>query len=113
MSSDKPENETNDQFEFLFGRSALLEGEDEERYLRLRAAVVDELKPKTVFDWINAKDHVDKLWEEQRYKRAATALINGAMLKALEYCFKDICETPYLDDSALNYSAPTQRKGRR
>ena len=78
MPAEKSENQNNDQFEFLFGKPSLLEGEDEERYLQLRAAIVAELEPKSVFDWINAKDQVDKLWEEERYKRAATALTRAS-----------------------------------
>ena len=103
MPSDNPENEKNDQFEFLFGKPPLLEGEDEDRYLRLRAAVVRELNPKTVFDLINAKDQVDKLWEEQRYKRAAAALISGGLYKALDYYLKEICEVDYAEDLTDKY----------
>jgi hypothetical protein len=103
MSSDKPKHETNNQFEFLFGPPALIQGEDEERYLRLRAAVVDEMKPKTVFDYINAKDQVDKLWEEQRYKRAADALIDGGMVKALEYYLHEVCEVDLAEDLSHKY----------
>jgi hypothetical protein len=115
MSSDQPENEKNDQFEFLFGKPPLLEGEDEERYLRLRAAVVGELEPKSVFDWVNAKDQVDKLWEEQRYKRAATALINGGLLKALEYYLKTICEQSFdgARQLALEYFSRNQKRKKR
>jgi hypothetical protein len=61
----------------------LLEGEDKERYLRLRAAVVGELKPISVFDWINAKDQVDKLWEEERYRRAAAAAYQWRVAQGL------------------------------
>jgi hypothetical protein len=86
----------------LFGKPPLLEGEDEDRYLRLRAAV-RELNPKTVFDLINAKDQVDKLWEEQRYKRAAAALISGGLYKALDYYLKEICEVDYAEDLTDKY----------
>jgi hypothetical protein len=33
----------------------------------LRAAIVGELKPVSAFDWINARDQVDKLGEKARY----------------------------------------------
>ena len=101
MSSNKPENEMCDQFENLFGQPPLLEGEDKERYLRLRVAVVRDLKPESIFDWINVQDQVDKVWEEQRYKRAAAALINGGLLKALEYYLKAISESPFEESSQL------------
>jgi hypothetical protein len=112
MSSDKPEDENIDQLEHLFGKPPLLEGEDQERYYRLRAAVVGELNPKTVFDLINARDQVDKLWEEQRYKRAAAALISGGLYKALVYYLMEICKVDYaegLTDKYFNGSA----KGRK
>jgi len=106
MSSEEPKNEMPNQLESLFGKPALLEGEDQERYLRLRAAVVDDLKPKSLLDWINAQDQVDKLWEEQRYKRAATALIHGGLLKALQFYLNDLIRGLTLtsaEDLALNY----------
>ena len=55
------------QFEDLFGKPPLLEGEDAERYQRLCTEVIRELKPKSFSDFINAKDQIDKIWEEQRY----------------------------------------------
>jgi len=103
MPAAKSGNGKNDQFEFLFGRPPLLEGEDEERYLRLRAAVVGELEPKSVFDWINAKDQVDKLWEEERYKRAATALISGGLPKALDCYLNEICDVDYAEELSDKY----------
>jgi hypothetical protein len=101
MSSDKPEEEIPDQFEDLFGAPPLLEGEDPKRYLRLRAAIVRDLKPKTALEWINAKDHIDKVWEEDRYKRAAAALINSAMVEALACFLTPICEVTYGDPTKL------------
>ena len=53
MSFEKPEGQNIDQFEDLFGPPPLLEGEDEERYMRLRDAIVPTLS-RNVFDWINA-----------------------------------------------------------
>jgi hypothetical protein len=103
MPAAKSENGKNDQFEFLFGKPPLLEGEDEERYLRLRAAVVGELEPKSVFDWINAKDQVDKLWEEERYKRAAAALISGGLPKALDCYLNEICDVDYAEGLSDKY----------
>jgi hypothetical protein len=106
MSSNKPETEINDQLESLFGQPPLLKGEDKTRYQRLRAAVVADLEPESAFDWISAQDHVDKLWEEQRYKRAATALTNGGLLKALQFYLNDLIRGLTLTDAedlALNY----------
>ena len=112
MSSETPEGKNIDQFEHLFGPPPLLAGEDEERYLRLRAAIVRDLKPDDVLDWINAYDHINKLWEEQRYRRASVALINGALLKAVEFYLEDICEAPFHEEHALNFFSadPKEKK---
>ena len=101
MSSDKPAVNANDEFEFLFGKPPLLEGEDQDNYMRLREAIVDGLKPKTVFDLINIHDQVNKLWEERRYRRAATALISGGMQSAVKYFLESIYDMP--DDLILKY----------
>ena len=45
----QPPDEMNDPFDDLFGKPNLLEGEDKERYERLRTAVIRDLKPKNVF----------------------------------------------------------------
>jgi hypothetical protein len=92
--SDKPAVNANDEFENLFGKPSLLEGEDLNHYMRLREAIVDGLKPKTVFNWINVHDQVNKLWEEQRYRRATTALITGSLRNAVEYFLKLIDDMP-------------------
>jgi hypothetical protein len=84
-------NEIPKQYESLFGQPPLLEGEDREAYLALRSAVVEDRKPDGLMEWIGVNDLVNKLWEEQRYRRASTALIRSGTLKAIEYFLKDIC----------------------
>jgi hypothetical protein len=76
-------------FEILFGEPPLWDGEDNERYQALRTAIVDELKPTNVFEWINVRDQVGKLWEESRYKHAATALIQGGLGKTVQHYLKE------------------------
>jgi hypothetical protein len=71
------------QLESLLGQPPLLEGEDREAYLALRAALIEDRQPKTVMDWIHVHDLVTQLWEEQRYRRASAAIIRGAMLAAV------------------------------
>jgi hypothetical protein len=54
-------------------------------------------------------DQVNKLWEERRYRRAATALINGGMRNAVEYFLKSIDDMP--DGLILKYrSASTKER---
>ena len=83
MFVDQVDADTISQFEDLFGKPPLLEGEDAERYRRLCTEVIRELKPKSFSDFINAKDQIDKIWEEQRYKRTSAALIDSAYVDAL------------------------------
>ena len=108
MSSDKAAVKTNDEFKFLFGKPPLLEGEDLDHYMRLREAIVDGLNPKTVFDWINVHDQVNKLWQERRYRRAAAALINGGMQSAVKYFLESIYDMP--DDLILKYMSTNAKE---
>jgi hypothetical protein len=89
----EPASEPVDQLELLFGKPPLLEGEDEERYLRLRKAVAEHLKPETTFDWIDVRDHVDKIWEEERYKLSSAALINRGLKQAVSFYLLQIDQT--------------------
>ena len=92
----------------------MLEGEDREAYLALQSAVIEDLKPDGLMEWIGVNDLVNKLWEEQRYRRASTALIRSGTLKAIEYFLKDICLALFDEPSqmALKYFStdPKERK---
>src|ERR1700730_15437064 len=68
----------------LFGEPPLLKGEDEERYLRLYAAVEHHIQPKTIFDKMRVRDLTDKYWEQQRCKQSCASLVEGAYIEALE-----------------------------
>jgi hypothetical protein len=76
--------------------------------MRLREAFVDGLKPKTAFDWINVHDQVNKLWEERRYRRAATALINGGLQSAVKYFLESIYDMP--DDLILKFMSTNAKE---
>jgi hypothetical protein len=80
------------QLESLLGQPPLLEGEDREAYLALRAALIEDRQPETVMDWIHLHDLITQLWEEQRFRRASAALIRGAMLAAVEYYLQEIAK---------------------
>ena len=99
----------------LFGKPSLIKGEDEDRYLRLRAAVEAEIKPKTVFDWMMVNDQTDKYWEELRYKRGSAALIDTAHVEALASLLRPIFAQKMTlitaDKAAVNfYSADPKAK---
>ncbi len=100
MSALNQANKTVNKIDDLFGEPSLIIGEDKERYLRLRAAVEADIKPKNVFDWIMVREQTDKYWEELRYKRGAAALIDGAFQEALESCLPpdSQTETSNIDD---------------
>jgi hypothetical protein len=91
-------NEGIDRLDSLFGPPPLLAGEDPKRYERLRAAIVANLDPKSALEWIDAQDQVTKVWEEQRYRSYAAALINGGMLRAVDYYLEQTCEPDYAED---------------
>jgi hypothetical protein len=80
------------------GPPPLLEGEDEAHYLRLQTAVFENMNPDGIFDYIIVRDIVDKLWEEQRCKRAAMALISGGTTEALRHYLNEIYSGVEADD---------------
>jgi len=59
----------------------LLKEEDKRLYRQIFDAVVADLKPQSFLEWIDAKDYADKIFEERRYKKAITELIDGARIK--------------------------------
>ena len=112
MSALNQANKTVNKIDDLFGEPSLIIGEDKERYLRLRAAVEADIKPKNVFDWIMVREQTDKYWEELRYKRGAAALIDGAFQEALESCLPPIARLK-LPTSTIGhkyFSADTEAK---
>jgi hypothetical protein len=73
----------NNQQDDLFGEPPLIKGENSARYYRLFAAIKHEIKPETVFDKIRVRELADKLWQQQRCKRSAASLVEGAYIEAL------------------------------
>jgi hypothetical protein len=99
---EKNNTEIPKQYESLFGQQPLLEDENREAYLALRSAVIEDLQPQNLMDWVHVLDLVNKLWEEQRLRRASTELIGSAKLKAVKHFLVDICSDlcPPFDDPA-------------
>lgn len=73
-----------DQFIGLFVEPALLDGEDPKLYWNMVSAMIDEHRPKDLFDWIAVNDLATKLWEERVYRRATNAMIRGGRRLAAE-----------------------------
>lgn len=78
-----PRLRISDPSENWIGTPALLESEDKQSYLQLRAEIEREIDPKTVLDRIKVQDLTDKLWEERRFKRNQAALIASAKVPSL------------------------------
>jgi hypothetical protein len=81
-----------DELEGLFGDPPLLEGEDPDLYWGLLAALIKDRKPQSFTEWTNVHDTVNKLWEEQRLKRASTGLMRGEMFDAMYHFLNKIFE---------------------
>jgi hypothetical protein len=67
----------------FFSRPSLMSGEDAETYAELYAEVDAQVKPRNVFDRMRVSDIVNRLWEQQRFRRATGAVINGNRREAL------------------------------
>ena len=67
----------------LFGRAPVITGEDPESYNSLAAQVTQALRPTSFIEQMVVKDVVDLHWEENRYQRAKTALLQRARADAL------------------------------
>jgi hypothetical protein len=65
------------QYFDLLGPPAIVEGEDEARYGRLLAGIVQTVQPVDVLEWIWVRDIVDQQWELLRYRSAKAQYINA------------------------------------
>jgi hypothetical protein len=88
MSDSNPKESTVSQLDDLFGPPPLIRGEDLARYWRLHAAVAHQMKPKDLFDDVRVREFTDKLWQQQRCKRSAASLVEGAYVEALASLFR-------------------------
>jgi hypothetical protein len=74
---------TAEQMKALFGELPLIRGESKEDYWKLWSAFVEDLKPKSLPDWIEVTELANKQWEQGRLRRCNPALVEGALVKAL------------------------------
>jgi hypothetical protein len=89
-------NRIPDELKGLFGDPPLLQGEDPNLYRGLLAALIKEREPQSFADWICVHDTVNKLWEEQRFKRVSTVLMRGETVGALKSLLKQSDLNPAL-----------------
>jgi len=91
------EQESQNDFDRLFGQPALLNGESRDIYNQLRAKVAAELKAKDdIFSQLKVQEVTDSIWESRRFKRFGIQSVESAMLTALEYLLQPACAgTPH------------------
>ena len=100
-----------EEFEGLFGEPPpLLEGEDPNLYWGLLAAMIKDRKPQSFPEWIYVHDTVNKLWEEQRFKRVSTLLMRGETLSALKYLLKQSDLNPALASKYFSEEAEERQE---
>jgi hypothetical protein len=78
-----------DDHQDLFGKPALLAGEDHERYKKLQQAVYDQVKPKDFFEKVMADDVINKRWEEERLQRCGKGAVEFGFRNALKIHLKE------------------------
>jgi hypothetical protein len=79
------ENEelTADKIKALMGPPPLMKGENAEEYWKWWSTFVKGYAPKCLSDWLEINELAHKHWEQRRLRRWASALIEGAVVRAL------------------------------
>ena len=85
-----------------------MEGEDPNLYWGLLAAMIKDRNPQNFSEWIYVHDTVNKLWEEQRFKRISTDLMRET-LSALKYLLNQSELDPHLSSRYLSEN-PEERQ---
>jgi hypothetical protein len=78
----------------VFGKPALLRGEDPHLYDALFARVVAAARPRDPFEWMLLKDYADLAWEIFRLRRAKTGFVNAMRKNALVLVFQKLALNP-------------------
>jgi hypothetical protein len=78
------------ELEALAPPPLLLPGESLQRYQLMRQAILIELAPRSVIEWLLAIDVVELFWEIQRYRLLRQKLLEGYRLRAIEHCLRQI-----------------------
>lgn len=73
----------------LSGKPALLAGEDNERYLKMRKAIEEYVKPQNIIEKMLVDDLVNKYLEEERLQRFSVCAIRAGSRNALRYHLKE------------------------
>jgi|GEM_PF-1279374 len=78
----------------LFGRPALLKGEDANLYDALLSRIVAAARPRDAFEWMLLKDYADLAWEILRLRRAKADVVNGMHKNALVMVLEKLALDP-------------------
>jgi hypothetical protein len=91
------------EFESLSVPPLLLPGESLEKYKLMRQAILADLAPRNVIEWLLAVDLVELSWEIQRYRVLRHKLLDHYREKAIEQTLRhiDLAELPpEMEDAA-------------
>jgi hypothetical protein len=75
---------TSFQLDELFGRPALLKGDDRDKYRALHQEISKSMQPENFLDELEVQEVVDCVWEGRRFQRMATKLVDAERRKARE-----------------------------
>jgi hypothetical protein len=78
------------ELEALAPPPLLLPGESLQRYQLMRRAILIELGPRSVIEWLLAIDVVELCWEIQRYRLVRQQLLERYRQRAIEHCLRQI-----------------------
>jgi|HubBroStandDraft_5_1064220.scaffolds.fasta_scaffold243850_2 hypothetical protein len=78
------------ELEALAPPPLLLPGESLHRYELMRRAILIELAPRSVIEWLLAIDVVELCWEIQRYRLVRQKLLENHRQRAIEHCLRQI-----------------------
>lgn len=79
MSNSPPDPDFINALRAIFGRRAILFGEDAARYDELVALIAADVKPQTTREWLVVKDVVDAQWEYWRIRGFKTGVLHAAL----------------------------------
>lgn len=94
------------EFESLSAPPLLLPGESLEKYKLMRQAILTDLAPRNVIEWLLAVDVVELSWEIQRYRVLRHKLLDHYREKAIEQTLRhiDLAELPpEMEDAACHH----------
>jgi hypothetical protein len=72
------------QLDEVFGRPALLKGEDRASYRELQKEISESMHPENFLDALEVQEVIDNIWEGRRFQKMGTKLVDAERRKAHE-----------------------------